>query len=220
MCSMDTNVSDCCSNFARYQESHSSPALGTKSELEARRRRSSRPADARRNMKGGMVANARTTNMSTAKKPSAINSRKIRNLTEELSREEYQLEMPLLDAAVAGVILGFKPSDREMRAQAQRCWETLKPQLNQHLLSEDETVLPWAEVEGALSPEVMNRIKKSHLEMRSLISKLNGVSFEEDPDKVVAVAGKALCMLAVKLDDLIDSEEMRLLPALRRMLFA
>jgi len=27
-------------------------------------------------------------------------------------------------------------------------------------------------------------------------------------------------MLAVKLDDLIDSEEMRLLPALRKMLFA
>ena len=164
--------------------------------------------------------------MSTAKKPSATktgkfsDSRKIRNLTEELSREEYQLEMPLLDAAVAGVILGFKPSDREMRAQAQHCWESLKPRLNQHLLSEDETVLPWAEVEGGLSPAAMDRIKKSHLEMRSLIGKLNGVSFEEDPDKVVAVAGKALCLLAVKLDDLIDSEEMRLLPALRRMLFA
>jgi hypothetical protein len=164
--------------------------------------------------------------MTTAKKPSAIRAekfsdrRKIRNLTEELSREEYRLGMPLLDAAVAGVILGFKPSDREMRAQAQRCWEILKPQLNQHLLSEDETVLPWAQGAGGLPPEVMNRIKKSHREMRSLIAKLVGVSFEEDPDKIVAVAGKALCVLTVKLDDLIDSEEMRLLPALRRMLFA
>ena len=94
--------------------------------------------------------------------------------------------MPLLDAAVAGVILGFKPSDREMRAQAQRCWEMLKPRLNQHLLSEDETVLPWAEDAGGLPSEVMNRIKKSHGEMRSLIGKLTGVSFEEDPDKVVS----------------------------------
>jgi len=34
----------------------------------------------------------------------------------------------------------------------------------------------------------------------------------QDPDKVVSVAGKALCALAVRLDDLIDSEEMRLLP--------
>ena len=165
--------------------------------------------------------------MSSSKKPSAtrgagkfVDSRKIRNLTEELSREEYSLGMPLLDAAVAGVILGFKPSDREMRTQAQRCWEILKPQLNQHLLSEDETVLPWAEGAGGISAEVMNRIKKSHREMRSLIGRLIGVSFEEDPDNVVSMAGKALCALAVKLDDLIDSEEMRLLPALRRMLFA
>jgi hypothetical protein len=94
------------------------------------------------------------TNMSVAKKSSSIRAgkragnRKIRNITEELSRQEYSLGLPLLDAAVAGVILGFKPADREMRAQAQRCWETLKPQLNQHLLSEDETVLPWAKGAG------------------------------------------------------------------------
>jgi hypothetical protein len=166
------------------------------------------------------------TNMSAAKKPSPsragkfADKRKIRNLTEELSREEYSLGMPLLDAAVAGVILGFRPSDRKMRTQAQRCWEVLKPKLNQHLLSEDETVLPWAEGEGGLPAKTIDRIKKSHLEMRSLIRKLTGVSFEKDPDKVVAVAGKALCVLAVKLDDLIDSEELRLLPALRRILFA
>ncbi len=166
------------------------------------------------------------TSMSAAKKPSATraekfaHTRKIRNLTEELSREEYSLGMPLLDAAVAGVILGFRPSDRAMRTQARRCWEILKPQLNQHLLSEDETVLPWAQDAGGLSGEVMKRIKKSHREIRALIGKLIGVSFEDDPDKVVSVAGKALCALAVKLDDLIDSEEMRLLPALRRILFA
>ena len=164
--------------------------------------------------------------MPTVRKPSATrtgnraDTRKIRNLTEELSREEHGLGMPLLDAAVAGVILGFKPSDREMRAQAQRCWETLKPRLNQHLLSEDETVLPWVEDGGGISAAALDRIKQSHLEMRSLIGRLTGVSFEKDPDKIASVAGKALCALAVKLDDLIDSEEMRLLPALRRMLFA
>jgi hypothetical protein len=167
-----------------------------------------------------------TKKMTTVKKPSAdqakkfSDTRKIRNLTEELSREEYGLEMPLLDAAVAGVVLGFRPSDREMRTQARRCWDVLKPRLNQHLLSQDETVLPWAEESGRLPADVMNRIKDSHREMRALIAKLVGVSFEEDPDKIVAVAGKALCVLAVKLDDLIDSEEMRLLPALRKMLFA
>jgi hypothetical protein len=164
--------------------------------------------------------------MTPVRKPSAKNAklraatRKIRNLTEELSREEYHLGVPLLDAAVAGVILGFRPSDRDMRTQAQQCWESLKPKLNQHLLSEDETVLPWAHDAGGISADAMNRIKQSHDEMRELIGKLTGVSFERDPDKIVATAGKALCMLAVKLDDLIDSEEMRLLPALRKMLFA
>ncbi len=127
--------------------------------------------------------------------------------------------MPLLDATVAGVILGFKPSDREMREQAQRCWETLKPRVNQHLLSEDETVLPWVEDAGGISPAAMDRIKKRHLEMRLLIGQLTGVSFEEDLDKVVSAAGKAFCAVAVKLDNLIDSEEMRL-PALRKILFA
>lgn len=157
---------------------------------------------------------------STARSEKRFNARKIRNLTEELSREGYQLGMPLLDAAVAGVILAFKPADREMRAQAQRCWDILKPRLNQHLLSEDETVLPWAKEAGRLPSAMLERISKSHRELRGLIAKLVGVSFNDDPDNVVSVAGKALCALAVKLDDLIDSEEMRLLPALRRMLFA
>ena len=134
--------------------------------------------------------------MPTAKKPSSNRAEKfsatgkIRRLTEELSREEYRLEMPLLDAAVAGAVLGFKPSDREMRAQAQRCWEALKPRLNHHLLSEDETVLPWAEVAGGLAPEVLERIKQSHLEMRGLASKLNGVSFEKDSDKTSRWPGR------------------------------
>ncbi|HEV2171498.1 MAG TPA: hypothetical protein VGR40_11145, partial [Candidatus Binatus sp.] len=73
---------------------------------------------------------------------------------------------------------------------------------------------------GRLSPATIERVRKSHRELRGLIGKLVGVSFKDDPDKVVSAAGKALCALSVKLDDLIDSEEMRLLPALRRILFA
>lgn len=51
--------------------------------------------------------------MPTVRKPSATrignraDMRRIRNLTEELSREEHGLGMRLLDAAVAGVILGL-----------------------------------------------------------------------------------------------------------------
>jgi hypothetical protein len=42
---------------------------------------------------------------------------------------------------------------------------------------------------------------------------------EEDIDEVVARAGKALCMLAVKLDDLVANEELWLLPGPRKLLF-
>jgi hypothetical protein len=163
--------------------------------------------------------------MKTQSKPSTkrvvkkSDSAKIKRLTRELTREDQKLGMPLLDAAVAGAILGFRPTDTEMRRQAEVAWETIKPQLSQHLLSEDDTLLPWAEGSKSLSVAVVDRIKSKHHELRLLVRKLAQVSFEEDADKVVAPAGRALCMLAMKLDDLIDSEERRLLPALRKVLF-
>jgi hemerythrin HHE cation binding domain-containing protein len=153
------------------------------------------------------------------KKVVAANYR-IKHLTEQLSLEDLRLGLPLLDAAVAGVVLGFKPSDREMREQAERCWETLKPILNHHLFSEDERVLPWAKGMAGFSPAVMLRLKRRHDELRRIAKQLARVSFEEDTDRSVARAGKGLCMLAVKLDDLIASEELRLLPALRKLLFS
>jgi hypothetical protein len=145
---------------------------------------------------------------------------KIKHLTRELTREDLKLGLPLLDAAVAGAILGFRPTDMEMRRQAELAWETIRPQLSQHLLSEDDTLLPWAQESKRLSVKVVDRIKSQHHELRSLARKLADVSFEEDADDAVARAGRALCMLAVKLDDLIDGEETRLLPALRKALFA
>jgi hypothetical protein len=154
------------------------------------------------------------------KKQAAAAIHRIKHLTKELGREDLRLGLPLLDAAVAGVVLGFKPSDREMREQAERCWETLKPILSHHLFSEDERVLPWAKGMDGFSPAVMLRLKKSHDELRGIAKQLASVSFEEDTDEVVARAGKALCMLAVKLDDLIANEELRLLPALRKLLFS
>jgi hypothetical protein len=164
--------------------------------------------------------------MNTRRKPPAgriarnSDSGKIKRLTKKLTQEDQKLELPLLDAAVAGAILGFRPTDKEMRRQAELAWETIRPQLSQHLLSEDDTLLPWAEHSKGLSVKVVERLKAQHHELRSLARKLAGVSFEKDADGVVAPAGRALCMLAIKLDDLIDSEETGLLPALRKVLFA
>jgi hypothetical protein len=162
------------------------------------------------------------TNSKPWTKPVVQNAapQRMKHLTRELTRQDLKLGMPLLDAAVAGAILGFRPTDTEMRRQAELAWETIRPQLSQHLLSEDDTLWPWAEGSKSLSVAVMDRIKSQHHELRSLTRRLANVSFEEDADEVVAPAGRALCMLAVKLDDLIDSEETRLLPALRKVLFA
>jgi hypothetical protein len=46
----------------------------------------------------------------------------------------------------------------------------------------------------------MLRLKKSHGELRGIAKQIASVSFEEDTNQVVARAGKALCMLTVKLD--------------------
>lgn len=154
------------------------------------------------------------------KKEAVATTHRIKRLTKELSREDFRLGLPLLDAAVAGVVLGFKPSDREMREQADCCWESMKPILRQHLFTEDETVFPWAKGMAGFSPAVMLRLKNSHEELRVIANLLASVSFEEDSEEVVAQAGKALCMLAVKLDDLIASEELLLFPALRKLVFS
>jgi|SRR5271163_3349360 len=150
----------------------------------------------------------------------AAETSQIKHLTKELNREGLRLGLPLLDAAVAGVVLGFRPSDREMREQAERCWETIQPILSQHLFNEDETLLPWAKGMAGFSPVVMLRFKKSHDELHQIAKQLAGVSFEEDKEQIVERAGKALCALAVKLDDLIASEELRLFPSLRKLLFS
>jgi len=146
--------------------------------------------------------------------------RRLKSLTKQLDRDDIKLGMPLLDAAVAGLVLGFRPSDREMRRQADRCWEELKPHLAQHLSNEDEVLLPHIEHMERFTPEVIERIKLSHRELHSLTRKLDGVSFEEDSDQSVGSAGKALVILAMKLDDTIDNEGLHMIPVLRRELFA
>jgi Hemerythrin HHE cation binding domain len=146
--------------------------------------------------------------------------RKMARLIKELTREDLKLGAPLLDAAVAGVCLGFRPHDGEMRAQAAHTWDSIKPLLSHHLLSEDETLLPWAQDTPGFPHELVERIRKQHTELRALTKTINSTSFRTGPDPQVSRAGKALCALAVKLDDFISCEEFRILPALRRFVFA
>ncbi len=140
----------------------------------------------------------------------------IKRLVEKLSMEDLKLSLPLLNAAVSGVILGFNPEDAQMRRLAARSWKRIKPLLSRHLMSEDENVIPWAETQREFSRAKVEKFKKRHEELRSLVQTINSVDFEAGERADVSRAGKALCRLAVRLDDLIEGEERELFPMLRR----
>lgn len=146
-------------------------------------------------------------------------ARQIKELARQLVREDAKLKLPLLDAAVAGVVLSFKPDHVEMRLQASRAWAQLEPILSNHLLSEKKLV-PWAETMPDFPHEVLERIERRNASLSHLVSKIEHVNFEKDPDQAVADAGAALAVLAVQLDDLIESEELNLLPTVSRAMFA
>jgi len=79
--------------------------------------------------------------------------------------------------------------------------------------------LPWAQASKHFPAAVVNRIKTQHHELRSLTRRLADVSSRKMLTRS-SHRRAALCMLAVKLDDLIDSEETRLFAGAAKVLFA
>lgn len=144
----------------------------------------------------------------------------MKSLLKELAGEDLGLRMPIIEAAVAGSELSFKPSDPELRARAAKAWATIRPIMAHHLIDEDTVILPWAQALSTLPPEVLKRTRKEHQELRGTGSLLSQVSFEHSSDEVVARAGKVLCVLAALLDDVIAGEQRDVFPMLRRALFA
>ncbi len=88
------------------------------------------------------------------------------------------------------------------------------------MLSEKVTILPLTEDKHLVSRSVLERMRKRHAELRGLARKVDSVVFETGSREDVAAAGKALCDLAIRLDDAIEGEERSLLPKLRRYIFA
>lgn len=154
--------------------------------------------------------------LNTAHDPGA---KAMKTLLEELRGEDAGMENWLVDAASAGLALASHPSDRGRRETAARAWRAMSPILAHHLTSEDETVLPWADLQRGASHALIERVKKQHRKLRQLVKTINGAAFESDADERVAQAGQALCDFAVGLDDLIAGEQRDLFPMLRRILF-
>jgi hypothetical protein len=125
----------------------------------------------------------------------------------------------LLDASIAGVVLSFNPRDDEMRESAERSWEIIRALLADHLFSEG-AAMPWTADQPIGSPAASEILKKRYSELRALARTVASVSFEGGSDAEISIAGKALCRLAVKLDDLMDATERRLVNKLRHYVFS
>ncbi len=143
-----------------------------------------------------------------------------REMVEHLERDDHRLSAPLLDAAVSGIVLGFHPFDLDTRIQAAHAWEAIRTVLAKHLLEEDENLLPWLKTQQSWPAEFTDTVKRRCDELQALVPAIDSVSFEDGDDVSVAKAGKALCLLAMKIDDLVACEENRLIPLLRHLIFA
>lgn len=139
--------------------------------------------------------------------------------TNRLVRHEETRDVRLLEAAVAGVVLSFNPRDNEMRDKAIEAQECLREMLAEHVFSEEPCFLPWTE-DRSVSRTMAELLKKRYSELRTLAQTVNSTSFETGSNSEIAVAGRALCKLSVKLDDLMDGAERRMLAKLRHYVFA
>jgi hypothetical protein len=133
-----------------------------------------------------------------------------------LSRDVFSRDARLLDASIAGVVLSFNPRDNEMRLKAERAWETIRALLASHLLTDEAETLPWQGDASVGSATAADLLCKRYCELRALARIVNSTSFEDGSDAEISGAGKALCRLAVKLDDLMERTERRLVNKLRQ----
>jgi len=133
-----------------------------------------------------------------------------------LERPVFKRDARLLNASVTGVVLTANPGDREMRENAVIAWQTISKMLAPRVLSDEAGFLPWTEDDSVSSKTMAELLKKRYCEIRSLARTASATSFETGTDEDVSLAGKALCRLAVKLDELTEISERRLTIKLRQ----
>src|SRR5208283_2871002 len=137
-----------------------------------------------------------------------------------LARADFSRDARLLEASIAGIVLSFNPREDEMREKAERSWQTIRGLLADELFCDGADYLPCTGDASAGSATAKTLLQKRYSELRSLARTVASVSFEHGTDAEIARAGKALCRLAVKLDDLMDGTERRLVTALRAYVFS
>jgi hypothetical protein len=137
-----------------------------------------------------------------------------------LERADFSRDANLLAASIAGVVLGLNPRDSEMRERASLAWNAIRAALADHVLTEEASILPWSGDLAVGSETACELLTKRYLELRSLARTIDSISFSEGSDDEVSTGGKALCRLAVKLEDLMDGRERRLVDQLGQYVFS
>lgn len=139
---------------------------------------------------------------------------------DRLVRADFSRDAHLLDASIAGVVLSFSPRDDEMRETAERSWKIIRALLADHLFGDEAASLPSDGDASIGSPAATEILRKRYAELRLLARTVASVSFENGSDPEISNAGKALCRLAVKLDDLMDGTQRRPVNKLRQYVFS
>ena len=118
-------------------------------------------------------------------------------------------------------MLTFNPRDDEMREKAERAWESNLGRCSRVTFSMTKVeVLPWTGDSSIGSATAAGILEKRYSELRALARTVNSISFEVGTDAEIAGAGKALCRLAVKLDELMEATHRRLVNKLRQYVFS
>ncbi|HVA80513.1 MAG TPA: hypothetical protein VNF29_06275 [Candidatus Binataceae bacterium] len=126
----------------------------------------------------------------------------------------------LLDAAVAGAILARDPADRALRHEAAQAWQSLAATLSHHVAAEEEMAARWVKSKREIPNRPIVGARERLARLRGLAATVSGVDFARAADADARRGARALCSLAMDLDDLIDSDERELFPLLQRSLFA
>ncbi len=164
--------------------------------------------------------NAISDRPTSADKRAATRNQRVMTALNILSAEDSHMRTHLLDAAVAGAILARDPADRALRHEAAAAWQELAATLSHHVATEEEVTSPRAGLQRNYLKPVIKGVRERLARMRGLATTVASVDFDRAGDAEVRRGARALCAIAVDLDDLIDSDERHLFPFLQRSLFA
>ena len=140
-----------------------------------------------------------------------------------LGSQHQKLNFLTIQLALAATRLTAEPDDANARQRAFELWDEIRRDLWPHLQIEDELVFSWAEARDAISPTLLDTLKREREDMRKLVTTLPASSSETDSQSLASVDGKnfgrTLLALAQTLDSHVERYDGEVLPSIVRALF-